>query len=43
VALAYVVGFAVMLAVLGWHADPPLRTKGAGPAAETSIPVSAPR
>jgi Na+/H+ antiporter NhaD/arsenite permease-like protein len=43
VALAYVVGFAVMLAVLGWHADPPLRTKGAGPAAETPVPASAPR
>jgi Na+/H+ antiporter NhaD/arsenite permease-like protein len=25
VAVAYVVGFAVMLAVLGWHPDPPLR------------------
>jgi Na+/H+ antiporter NhaD/arsenite permease-like protein len=27
VALAYVVGFFVMLATLHWHADPPLRTK----------------
>jgi Na+/H+ antiporter NhaD/arsenite permease-like protein len=25
VAVAYVIGFAVMLAVLGWHPDPPLR------------------
>jgi Na+/H+ antiporter NhaD/arsenite permease-like protein len=25
VALAYVIGFLVMLAVLGWHVDPPLR------------------
>ena len=33
VALAYVVGFFVMLALLGWHADPPLRT--ADPAAQT--------
>jgi len=28
VALAYVIGFFIMLAVLDWHPDPPLRTKG---------------
>ena len=38
VALAYVVGFFVMLAVLGWHADPPLRTKGGTPP-ETAVPA----
>ena len=26
VAVAYVVGFLVMLAIVGWHADPPART-----------------
>gem|GEM_PF-5790345 len=31
VAVAYVVGFFVMLAVLGWHADPPHK-KAAAPA-----------
>ena len=30
VAIAYVIGFFVMLAVLGWHPDPPHR-KAAGP------------
>ena len=33
VALAYVIGFLVMLAVLGWHPDPPVRKKGAEPPA----------
>src|SRR5258706_16015488 len=28
VALAYVIGFFIMLAVLDWHPDPPLRSKG---------------
>ena len=31
VAIAYVIGFFVMLAVLGWHADPAAQ-EGAGPA-----------
>jgi len=38
VALAYVVGFFVMLAVLAWHPDPPLRTKGS----VTPPPIAAP-
>jgi len=33
IAVAYVVGFFVMLAVLGWHPDAPLRSKGASPVA----------
>jgi Na+/H+ antiporter NhaD/arsenite permease-like protein len=33
IAVAYVLGFAVMLSVLGWHADPPLRES---PAAATT-------
>jgi len=32
VALAYVIGFFVMLAVLGWHPDPPHRKSGDAPA-----------
>ena len=31
VALAYVIGFFVMLAVLGWHPDPPHRKSGDAP------------
>jgi hypothetical protein len=38
VAVAYVAGFAVMLAVLGWHPDPPLR-KHLVPAAEAPAPA----
>lgn len=33
VALAYVIGFAVMLSVLGWHPDPPHKKKAEAPAA----------
>src|SRR6185436_2944952 len=29
VAVAYIIGFFVMLAILHWHPDPPLREKGA--------------
>jgi len=32
VALAYVIGFFVMLAILGWHPDPPHRKSGERPA-----------
>jgi Na+/H+ antiporter NhaD/arsenite permease-like protein len=39
VALAYVVGFFVMLAVLSWHPDPPLRGKGAAAPPEASVPA----
>jgi hypothetical protein len=39
VALAYVVGFFVMLAVLSWHPDPPLRGKGAVAAPEAPVPA----
>ena len=39
VALAYVVGFFVMLAVLHWHPDPPLRGEQPAPPA-TSAPAS---
>jgi hypothetical protein len=40
VALAYVVGFFVMLAVLDWHPDPPLRTKGSAAPPQISAPAS---
>jgi Na+/H+ antiporter NhaD/arsenite permease-like protein len=39
VALAYVVGFFVMLTVLSWHPDPPLRGKGADAPPEASASV----
>jgi len=42
VAVAYVIGFFVMLAVIGWHPDTPLRQKGAAPAAEAGVPAKAP-
>ena len=40
VALAYVVGFFVMLALVGWHPDPPLRSKGAVSPPFTQMAVS---
>jgi hypothetical protein len=33
VALAYVIGFFVMLSVVGWHPDPPHRKAGGEPPA----------
>ena len=36
VALAYVIGFFVMLSVLGWHPDPPHRQRAAAPQPETT-------
>ncbi|MEO8384669.1 MAG: citrate transporter [Betaproteobacteria bacterium] len=38
IAVAYVIGFFVLLAVLGWHPDPPIKRSGAiaAPAAVTS-------
>ncbi len=46
VAIAYVVGFVVMLALLGWHPDPDHKVSGESPAAKVAPggpPVSAPR
>ena len=41
VALAYVVGFFVMLLFLGWHADAPIKKSGVTPAVETvAAPLS---
>ena len=39
VAVAYVVGFFVMLAVLDWHPDAPLRAKGGAAPPEASVPA----
>ncbi len=45
VAIAYVVGFVVMLALLGWHPDPNHKVSGESPAAKVApgAPVSAPK
>ena len=40
IALAYVVGFFVLLAVLGWHPDPAAPRAPAGPTAAGSLPLS---
>ncbi len=41
VALGYVAGFLVMLAVLGWHPHEPHRSTGAAPAAVPGVPAPA--
>jgi len=38
VALAYVIGFFVMLAVVGWHPQPPHKAMRGGPAAVAPVP-----
>jgi Na+/H+ antiporter NhaD/arsenite permease-like protein len=38
VAIAYVIGFFVLLSVLGWHPDPPARRGGAAPEAALEAP-----
>jgi hypothetical protein len=40
VALAYVVGFFVMLAILGWHPNAPHKTTRAGAAFDTPAATS---
>jgi Na+/H+ antiporter NhaD/arsenite permease-like protein len=40
VTVAYVVGFFLMLAVLGWHPDPPHKKKAAAPATAASLLVA---
>jgi len=39
VAVAYIIGFFVMLAILHWHPDPPLREKGAAQPAAVAVPA----
>src|SRR4051812_45506617 len=41
VALAYVIGFFVMFAILGWHPNAPHKARAAGPATPAAAPYSA--